>query len=428
MFHARHTNGTSLVVAIVAVCLAGTGWSLGSMGALTVAPAPAAMAVQATAGSPGVFADTCGVPAEGVQSGGRGAPVFPPGQYPVTLPDVSFLGARNDLPNVYLPGVHWGQLPDDRRWGSLNGIAVAPDGTIWGFERCGVFGFGGTPCLDVPVDPILQFDASGTFLQSFGQGMIVTPHKLTVDSDGNVWVTDIGTAPGKGQQVLKFSPDGELLMALGKAGISGSGPDEFDQPTDVEIGPNGDIFVADGHRGGGGAVGNSRIVKFDANGNFIKTWGKRGMGPGEFDIPHALAFDSQGRLFVADRQNNRVQVFDSDGNVVDVWYHFGRPSALDIDDNDVIYVADSESRDGRTNTGLPAVPPSGYGFNPGTRRGIRIGSARDGSVTSFIPDPCPYPYPDVSSMTEGIAVDAEGTIYGVEYLGTVRKYVKRSAQ
>jgi streptogramin lyase len=139
-------------------------------------------------------------------------------------------------------------------------------------------------------------------------------------------------------------------------------------------------------------------------------------------MPHDLAIDSRGRVFVADRQNNRVQMFEPDGKFVAVWYQFGRPSAIYIDANDVLYSADSESRDGRTNTGRTFLPASGYGFNPGARRGIRIGSARDGAVRAFVPDPCPYPYPDVSSMTEGIAVDRQGNIYGSEYLGTIRKY------
>lgn len=424
MSHARQVNGKWPLSAIVVIGLLGVGWSLVALGATPDPETNPAVAVQSVGGSPGPIADFCGAPQDDQADGGRRGRVYPDGEYPIQLPDVSFLGARNDLPILYQPGVHWGRLPDGRRWGSAVGIDVGPDGTIWAVERCGQFGFGGRPCIDFPVDPIVQFDASGRFLRSFGGGMIVTPHKITVDRDGNVWVTDLGTAPGMGQQVLKFSPDGELLMTLGKAGISGSGPDEFEQPTDVAIGPSGDIYVADGHRGGGGAVGNSRIVQFDENGNFIRTWGKKGMGPGEFDIPHDLAIDSQGRLFVADRQNNRVQVFESDGTFVDVWYQFGRPSAIYIDQNDVLYVADSESRDGRTNTGRSALPTSGYGFNPGTKRAIRIGSARDGSVTSFIPDPCPYPYPDVSSMTEGIAVDAEGNVYGSEYLGTVRKYVR----
>jgi hypothetical protein len=368
-------------------------------------------------GSPGPYADTCGNPEDAT-------PTYPPGQYPVQLPDASMLGARNDLPNPYRAGVHWGDLPDGRIWGSVVGIDIGPDGTIWAVERCGSFGFGGTPCLDNLVDPVVHFDPDGRFLSSFGAGMLVTPHKIEVDDAGNVWVTDVGRAQGKGQTVLKFSSTGELLMTLGTPGVAGSEPGQFEQPSDVTIAPNGNIYVTDGHRGGGAAVGNARIQKFDRSGRFLTMWGRKGMGPSEFDMPHAIDLDSQGRVFVADRQNNRVQVFDADGNFEAVWYQFGRPSALYIDENDVLYVADSESRDGRTNIGRGGVPSSGYGFNPGSHRGIRIGSARTGEVQYFVPDPCPYPYPDVSSMTEGMTVAAQGNIYGSEYLGTVRKYAR----
>lgn len=394
-----------------------------------IASASLVGAGQTQGGSPGPMADTCGLAPDAAANApaNSGPPrrVYPAGQYPITLPAVSHLGARNDLPNPYGAGVHWGTLPDGRVWGSVVGIGLAPDGTIWLADRCGRFGTGGRPCVDVQVDPIVQFDASGRFLRSFGKGTIVTPHKLWVDRDGNIWVTDIGTAPGLGQQVLKFSPDGKILMRLGTAGTSGSGQNQFQQPTAVAIGRNGEIYVADGHANGGGETGNARIVKFDRDGKFLTAWGKKGLGDSEFDMPHDLGIDSQGRVFVADRQNNRVQVFDAGGKFVASWYQFGRPSALFIDQNDVLYVADSESRDGRTNTGRTFLPASGYGYNAGTRRGIRIGSARTGTVQSFIPDPCPYPYPDVSSMTEGIVVDSAGTIYGSEYLGTVRKYVRK---
>ncbi|OLD57701.1 MAG: hypothetical protein DMG11_14355 [Acidobacteria bacterium] len=342
------------------------------------------------------------------------------------MPALSLLGAHNDLPNTFRPGVHWGQLPDRRKWGSTAGIYAGPDGkTIWVIDRCGASGAGGATCADSLLDPILQFDTSGKLLKSFGKGMIVSPHKITVDKDGNVWVADNGAVPGKGQQVLKFSPEGKLLMSLGKPGVAGPGLDEFDQPTEVAIAPNGDIFVADGHSGGGTATGNARIMKFDKNGKFIKTWGSKGMGPGEFDVVHTIAFDSRGRLFVGDRQNNRIQIFDQDGKFIAQWFQFGRPSGMYIDRNDVIYVADSESRDGRTNTGQLSLPQTGYGFNPGIQRGIRIGSARDGSVKSFIPDSCPYPYASGSSMAEGVTVDAEGSVYGADFLGTVRKFVKK---
>ncbi len=378
---------------------------------------------RADIGSAGPLAQTCGVPsAPSAASTARALPQFPAGQYPVKLPLVSMLGARNDLPNPYRPGVSWGQLPEGRKWGSTASVTTGPDGTIWVVDRCGNSGAGGTTCggPSAGVNPVFQFEPSGKLRKSFGAGMFVSPHKLAVDKEGNVWVADNG-----GHQVFKLNPDGKVLLTLGKKGVAGPGLDEFDAPTDVAIAQNGDIFVGDGHNGGGAATGNARIMKFDKAGKFLKTWGKKGMGPGEFDVVHTLALDSRGRLFVGDRQNNRVQIFDQNGKFIAQWFQFGRPSGMHIDKNDVIYVADSESRDGRTNTGQFALAQTGYGFNPGTQRGIRIGSAKDGSVKSFIPDPCPYPYPSGSSLAEGVTVDFEGNIYGADFLGDVRKFVKK---
>ena len=415
-------------------------------------------------GTPGPLADSCGVPAAGAPAETQ-TPIFA-GEYPVALPAVSLLGARNDLPNPYEEGIHWGALSAGRVWGSTAGISQAPDGTIWAIDRCGATGAGGTTCLDSELDPILQFDQSGALLQSFGQGLIVSPHKITVAPDGAVWVADNGKAEGvegMGQVVLKFSPDGELLMTLGTPGVTGNDPqryvrtreietdpdtlpdnipigrpDEinvsgaqsdvivtFDSPTEVAVNQNGDIYVADGHTGGAGAVGNARVVQFDADGRFVWAWGRKGMGAGEFDVVHSIAIDSRDRVYVGDRQNNRVQIFDADGHFIEVWYQFGRPSGIYIDENDMLYVADSESRDGRTNIGRPGLPATGYGFNLGARRGIRIGSVEDGRVTAFIPDPCPYPYAGVSSLAEGVTTDLDGNVYGADYLGTVRKFRKQ---
>jgi sugar lactone lactonase YvrE len=215
-------------------------------------------------------------------------------------------------------------------------------------------------------------------------------------------------AATKGHQVFKFSPDGKLLLTLGKAG-GGNAPDYFFQPNDVITAPNGDIFVSEGHGSTPGQ--NARILKFDKTGKFIKTWGQWGNGDGEFDQPHALAFDSQGRLFVGDRNNNRVQIFDQDGKFIDKWYQFGRPSGIYIDKNDMLYVADSESASVSRN-------------HQDWKRGIRIGSVKDGKVIAFIPDP------DVdargTSAAEGVVVDAAGNIYGAE-VGprAVKKYVKK---
>ena len=237
--------------------------------------------------------------------------------------------------------------------------------------------------------------------------MFVFPHGLHVDRDGNIWVTDGQGADGKGHQIFKFSPQGKVLMTLGKAGVAGDGPDTFNKPSAVNIAPNGDIFVADGH----GPGSNARIVKFDKTGKFIKTWGKLGAAPGEFDVPHCLVFDSKGRIFVCDRNNNRIQIFDQDGNYIAEWKQFSRPSGIFIDKRGIVYVADSESE---------SVSKNHYGW----KRGIRVGNISDGSVFAFIPDPV-----EVSTGTssaEGVAADSHGVIYGAEVgQKDLKKYVKK---
>ncbi len=301
------------------------------------------------------------------------------------------VSATNNLPNPYRPIDNWAQLPAGVQWGQV--ISVQPDnhGNLWVFHRSD--------------PPILEFDASGRFLKSFGAGMFVEPHGLAIDRDGNVWVTDAQGKDGKGQQVFKFSPDGKVLMTLGKAGVAGAGPDTFNGPCDVVVAPNGDIFVADGH----GGDTNARVVKFSKDGKFIKEWGKKGSGPGEFDTLHSIAMDSKGRVFVADRGNSRIQIFDQDGKFIDQWKQFGRPSGIFISKNDTLYSVDSQS-DEKT--------------NPGVKRGIRIGSARDGAVKAFIADTSPDPK---IALAEGVSADAKGEIVyaaGVSSMA-LHKFVKK---
>jgi sugar lactone lactonase YvrE len=203
--------------------------------------------------------------------------------------------------------------------------------------------------------------------------------------------------PGKGHQIFKFSPAGKLLMTLGTAGGARGDSSYFWQPNDIAFAPNGDIFVSEGHSSADTA--NARILKFSKSGKLLQTWGKHGTGPTDFDQPHSLAFDSKGRLFVADRGNNRIMIFTTDGKLLDTWYQFSRPSAIYIDAADNLYVGDSES--GTINKAHGAW-----------KRGIRIGSVKDGVVRYFIPDP------DLeatgTSSAEGVAVDAAGHIYGAE--------------
>ena len=310
----------------------------------------------------------------------------------------------NDRPNPYETIENHFTLPNGRTWGSTSAVDIDIDGTsIWVGERCGA-----NSCADSDLPAVIKFDADGNVVTSFGGGMFIFPHGIHVDADGNVWMTDAqgpnGEDPnrdGKGHAVYKFSPEGEILLTLGTPGEAGDGTDGLlYTPNDVITAPDGSIFVGDGH---GGQSPNAppeevaRVVKFDSEGNYLMHWGGLGAEPGQFRTPHGLAFDSEGRLFVADRGNVRIQIFDQEGNFLDEWYQFGRLSGIYINQDNMLFGADSESSDRS---------------NPGWARGIRIGSAQTGEVEYFIPDP--ELEPGGTSAAEGVVVDAAGNVYGAE--------------
>ena len=324
-------------------------------------------------------------------------------------------GLPNPAPNVMR---NWGQLPAGRKWGTTAGVDIDPrDGNVWAYERCGApaaagAGGGAVDCDTNPVDPIFKFDRNtGAVLANFGKGVMVTPHGISVDKDGNVWVADFsGNKAGtKGHQVHKFSPKGEKLLSLGTAGKRGNADGQFNQPNDVIVGPDGSIYVADGHDAQGmttaaaiadglknGAT--SRISKFSPDGKFIKSWGTIGLRHGEFRTPHALAFDSKGRLWVADRGNHRLEIFDQDGKYLESRYMFSRPSGIFIK-GDMVYVIDSES--GPLN-------------HPNWSDGVRVGPVDEDRVVAFIP---PFPREDrvyQGAAGEGVAVDGDGNVYAAE--------------
>ena len=315
--------------------------------------------------------------------------------------------APNSQPNPYVADAGFLKLPAGRTMGSSSAVAVDSRGHIWIAERCGA-----NNCAGSALDPILEFDAKGNFIKAFGAGLLLFPHGMFIDAKDHIWLTDGHSEPGKGAQVFEFDNTGKVLRTLGKAGVSAEGPDTFAEPNAVVVAPNGMIFVADGHTPGKGPA---RIVKFDAAGKFLKQWGVRGAAAGELEVPHTLALDSRGRLFVGDRWNNRISIFDQDGNFLEAWSQFGRPSGIYIDRNDVLYVADSESRE-----------PQGYGYHPGWKRGIRVGSARTGEVTAYIPDTEPNPDKGATSGAEGIWVDSKGVIYGAQVLQkSVVRYTRK---
>jgi hypothetical protein len=375
--------------------------------------------------------------------------------------------ASKPLPNPNPTVVkNWGTLPDGRVWGNTAGVDIGPDGNVWAYDRCG-----SNSCLNSNLDSIFKFDRkSGQMLAGFGGGVVIFPHGIHVDRDGNVWVTDgndnapapergagaaaagargaagatgargaagaagaagagrgaagqaaaaAGAGGGaaalptpdpratKGHQVFKFSPDGKVLMTIGKPG-GAAGTDCCFQPNDVITNAAGEIFISEGHSGGG------RIRKFSKDGKLIKSWGEPGSGPGQFNIPHSLAFDTRGRLFVADRANHRIQIFDQEGTFIAEYKQFSRISGLFIDKDDNLYAIDSESSTAR---------------HPNWKTGVRIGKASEDRVLAFIPPhPNDQPY---GAAGEGVAVDLDGNVYGAEGPisrqaagGGITKYVK----
>ena len=267
----------------------------------------------------------------------------------------------------------WAKLPPHIEWGNVISVDPDPDGEhVWALHRA--------------EPPVLKFDPDGNLVKSFGDGMFVRPHGFHVSHDGYLWATDQSGRDGKGHQVFKFNRDGELLMTLGKAGVGAEGPDTFNGPTDVAVSKNGDVFITDGH-------GNNRVVKYSDDGTFISTWGRKGTGPGEFDLPHSIAIDSRGRVFVGDRSNSRIQIFDQDGNFLEEWDQFGMVSGIYISDDDTVYVADFQKHEA-----------------------LLVGSAKDGSITSRI-EPV---------IAEGIMVDKHGNIFAGEVTGNIlRKFAKQ---
>lgn len=337
-------------------------------------------------------------------------------------PEQAKIAPVNHLPNPYETVRNWGTLPTPRRWGSVSALNVDVDGKhLWAGDRCGA-----NSCAGSDVDPIVKLDPTGKVVQSFGAGLILWPHGMDVDRQGNVWVTDARSATadeltkfpnaaGKGHAVIKFSPQGKVLLTLGTPGTAGHPPTHFTEPNDVLVAPDGSIFVAEAHNDqfldapGTGGIG--RISKFAPDGKFIKSWGTWGYGTGQFRGAHSLAMDSRGRLFVADRGNRRIQIFDQEGKHLDTWYQFSRISGLYIDAKDTLYAIDSESDDN---------------YNPGWRKGLRVGSARTGEVWYFVPEHVSKRASGMGgygSMGEGVAADAQGNVFAGE-VGPVQGLTK----
>jgi sugar lactone lactonase YvrE len=298
--------------------------------------------------------------------------------------------SAQDIPAPYGPGEHqWATPPAGKPWGSSAGIERGPHGEIWAIDRCGA-----NSCDGSDRNPIVLLDTkTGVARRAIGAGLFVFPHGLHVDAKGNIWVTDgaVSKDGSKGLQVIELSPDGKVLLRLGTAGQRGDDATHFQSPSDVITVPNGDIFVTDGHAPIAGTIPDNldmRVMKFDAKGRFLKQWGKPGARAGEFNNPHALALDRAGRLYVADRANNRIQIFSQDGTFITEWKQFGRPSGFYIA-GDRLYAIDADSTE--------ALHPGGW------KKGIWIGSIAKALPDAFVPD---------DQAGEGVVVAPDGAMFG----------------
>lgn len=266
---------------------------------------------------------------------------------------------------------HWAQLPAGTAWGVMSWVSVDARDNVYAYQR------------DEPTSKVLVFDSNGKFLRSWGDGQFPYPHSLRVLRDGFVWLTD-----RKAQQLFKFTPEGKQLMSIGKKGVAGdnTSQDTFNGVSDVVMAPTGNLFVSDGEGG------NTRVVKFTGDGKFIKTWGTKGSGPGEMSGPHCVTMDSGGRVYVCDRGNKRIQVFDQDGTYVSEMRQFGTPVSIAFDRNDTMFVA-----------------------APAPENKVTIGT-KDGRVLETI---------DGLDSAHGLAVDSRGNIYVAESAGkAVLKYTR----
>lgn len=297
-------------------------------------------------------------------------------------------------PQVVMPAApyhvenDWATPETGRKWGAVSAIDIDKDGkSVWLFERCS--GTRNDECVQNPkMNPIMKFDEHGKLLKAFGAGLFHYPHGIFIDRNDHIWVVDgVSKNAVVGDTIRIFDQDGKLLETHGTEGVRGSATDpyNYNEVSDVLQAPNGDIFVADGHD----PDGNFRMLKYDRNWKFISMWGQKGNKPEDFNPPHGLSMDKEGRLYVADRGNRAVKRFDQNGKLLDVWTQFGQPSGVFVDKNDILYVADSTSN------------PATTAFSPG----IRMAKVSDGVIFGNIPW-------SVVGTEEGVAVADDGTVYG----------------
>ena len=309
---------------------------------------------------------------------------------------------RITLSTWYEVDPEWPQRPDDMPWGQMPGVAVDRKDQVWIFTRA---------------DPPVQvYSAEGRFLRAWGEGLIgrnqrgaVASHHIEIDSRGMIWLADVGN-----HVILQLTPEGKLLKTLGTPGEAGCDERHFNRPTDMAITPDGQVFVADGY-------GNARVVHFDADGNFVKAWGTLGTGPGQFSLVHAIALDTKGRLYVADRNNARVQVFDQQGRFLAQWQNLIVPWGLWMTPNDELWVCGCSPMPWRATDSVLSCPPKDQIFMKFDTTGKAlqlwtVPKGRDGQER-----------PGDLNWVHGIAVDSQGNIYATDIMGQrVQKFVRHN--
>ena len=342
-------------------------------------------------------------------------------KFPLAIPYLVFLGcscgalaaeaaptAEAAKPAVYprvnlapqyevVPG--WPARPANIEWAAVSAISLDRDGNIWLFTR---------------KNPTVQvYSADGRYLWGWTEANPKTvPHGLKIDRDGNVWLVDVGLHVAR-----KFSPDGRQLQVLGTMGEPGEDATHFFQPTDIAFAPNGDIFVSDGY-------GNNRIARFDATGRFLKSWGSLGVTPGRFSIPHAIAVDSTGRVYVADRNNVRIQIFDADGRLLDVWANVVVPWSIWISPKDEIWVCGSTPMPWRVDPKYPTAP---LGCPPQDQLFVEFNPAGRVLQLTIVPKgEDGQEKPGQVNWLHTIALDSEGNIYAGDIIGKrAQKFVRK---
>ena len=300
---------------------------------------------------------------------------------------------RVSLATGYTVDPSWPRKPAGTEWGAISGIAVDALDFVYVFTR-------GTP-------PVQVYDTQGNFLRSWGGELVGKAHHLKIDHEGNIWLADIGH-----HVVMKCTPEGELLLTLGTKGVRGCDATHFNKPTDVAITSSGDIFVCDGY-------GNDRIVHFDKQGKYVKEWGELGTKPGQFSTPHAIAVDSQGRLYVADRNNVRVQVFDQRGKLLDVWNNLLVPWGFWVTKQDDIWICGSSPMRWRPEDIALGCPPKDQlfmRFNPQGKL-LELFTVPKGADGIELPGEC--------NWVHSVALDSQGNLYAGDINGKrAQKFVR----